>query len=219
MAWPNPTSPRSPSTSPELTPAAIVALVSGTLMVLASALAWVTIDALELSYSAWTTDFGFFPVSTFVPLAGLVTAALVGARMLLGDRLPGDPTVFVHAQLALAVAALLLALGYLFMEREGADLGAGYWINLLGAMGLVAAAVLELLSRRSTRRGPTGGGFSAPPGSGPPGTPTYDAQPPAGQPMPPPGPLHPPPPGPYPNPGSYPNPGPPPPPPGSWPQQ
>lgn len=181
MTWPNPMTPgATPARRPGPTPAAIVAAAAGTIMVLGSAFAWITIDVLDASYTAWTTDFGFFPVATFVPLAGLVTAAVVGARFLLGDRFPGDPAAVAYGQLALAVAALLLALGYLFMEREGAELGAGYWLNLFGAMGLLTAAVLELLARRSAGPRPPAG-FGAP-GFDLPGSPAYDAQAPFGRP-------------------------------------
>jgi hypothetical protein len=186
VAWPNQSPPGSnPSSTPEFTPPAIVALASGIIMFLASIGGWVTFEILDekTSLSPWTSRFGLFPVALFVPLAGLVTAAIVAIRLFAKDKVPSDIAGFslLQIQQVLAVFTLLLALGYLIMDKEGASLGFGYWLNLLGAIGLVAAAVMEYLASKKPAGSFGGGGgqgFGAPQQSfPPPGAQQYPQQP------------------------------------------
>jgi hypothetical protein len=167
VAWPNQSPPGSnPSSTPEFTPPAIVALAAGIIMFLASILAWV--KAGDTGFSAWTTEFGLFPVATFVPLAGLVTAGLVGARLFLKDKVPSEIIGFslIQIQQILAVFTLLLALGYLIMDNGFLDMGFGYWLNVLGAIALVVAAVMEFMAPKPA--GFAGGqpGYNPPPQQG-----------------------------------------------------
>ena len=158
MAWPNQSPPGSnPSSTPEFTPPAIVALASGIIMFLASILPWLKSDFADTGFSAWTTDISLFPVATFVPLAGLVTAGLVAARLFMKDKVPSDILGFtpLQIQIALAFFTLLLALGYLVMDKSGiGDLGFGYWLNLLGAIGLMVAAVMEYMAAKNPNPNP-----------------------------------------------------------------
>lgn len=159
MAWPNQSPPGSnPSSTPEFTPAAIVALASGIIMFLAGFLNWYTSSFSDDGISAWKE--GLLPVATFVPLAGLVTAGIVAARLFLKDKVPADIAGFTLVQLqqVLAVFTLLLALGWLIADKGGVDFGIGFWLNLLGAIGLVAAAVMEFLAAKSPSTSGFGGG-------------------------------------------------------------
>ena len=204
MAWPNQSPPGSnPSSTPEFTPPAIVALASGIIMFLASILPWLKSDFADTGFSAWTTDISLFPVATFVPLAGLVTAGLVAARLFMKDKVPSDILSFtpLQIQIALAFFTLLLALGYLVMDKSGiGDLGFGYWLNLLGAIGLMVAAVMEYMAAKNPSAGYAGGpsSYGPPPqqhqpqqqqpqqGFPPPGAQQYPQQPqPGHQPYPP----------------------------------
>ena len=188
MAWPNQSPPGSnPSSTPEFTPPAIVALASGIIMFLASFLNWFTSDFLDSGVSAW--DEGLLPVATFIPLAGLVTAGIVAARLFAKDKVPADILGFtlLQIQTALAFFTLLLVLGYLIMDKGGFGLGIGYWLNFLGAIGLMAAAVMEFMAAKNPSPKFSGGqpSYGAPQqqqqGFPPPGAQQYPQQPQPGQ--------------------------------------
>jgi hypothetical protein len=195
VAWPNQSPPGSnPSSTPEFTPPAIVALAAGIIMFLASILAWVKFESFggDASWSPWTSNFGLWPVSTFVPLAGLVTAGIVAARLFMKDKVPSDLAGFTLLQIqqVLAVFTLILVLGYLLMDKQGASLGIGYWLSFLGAIALVAAAVMEFLAAKNPSTGFAGGqtSYGPPPQQQnfpPPGAQQYPQQPQQGQPYPP----------------------------------
>jgi hypothetical protein len=154
-------------------------------MFLASFLNWYTSSFTDDGISAWKS--GLMPVATFVPLAGLVTAGIVAARLFLKDKIPADILGFTLVQLqqVLAVFTLILALGWFIMDKSGADFGAGFWLNLLGAIGLVAAAVMEFLAAKNPSTGFAGGpaSYGPPPQQNyaPPGAQQYPQQPQPGQ--------------------------------------
>ncbi len=178
MAWPNPApspQPSSAASAADPSPGKLVVAISGLLMFLFSFFEWVGNDDFDISWSAWTTNFGLFPVSTLVPLGGLVAAALAVLLIVARKGLPKKAwdLDWEHVLLALSVFTFLLAVGYLLMARdfgagsESLSLGLGYWINLLGSMGLVVGSVLAVLEKQKRERG-GGQGWSGGQGLGQP---------------------------------------------------
>ncbi len=246
MAWTQPQSGPPPGAGPgkpglALSPGKLVVIISGLLMFLFSFAAWLKVSD-DLKFSAWTTEYGLFPLSLYPPLFGLAAAVIAALLLFAPSALPKRVWQFTWEQilLVLAVFCLLITLGYLIMSKDfggggGLDLGLGYWINLLGSIGLVVGAVLLIIeSTRPPKPAGMGGGGQQwqQPGVGaqsyqqqqqypPQPQPQYQQphpQQPAPPPPPPQAPPPPPPPAPPPQPPQQPGqwqPPPPPPPPGS----
>lgn len=151
LTFPQPQTPAAGGSAhaPTVSPGKILVIASGVFMFLASFLAWLKFGSDGVS--AWTTDYGLFPVALFPTLFGLLSAALAGVRLLAPNVLPRRLWEFTWEQihLVLALFASLLVFGYLVMERSGLDLGLGYFANLLGAVGLLAGAVLMIVESLS----------------------------------------------------------------------
>lgn len=99
-------------------------------------------------YSAWTTDgdafMKTFPLATYIPLIGLVMGGQVAlarfANVSLAERVLGF--TWIQINLALAIFAGLLAIGWLFVGRE---MQFAFWLAFLGCIGLVVGAVMQLM--------------------------------------------------------------------------
>ncbi|MGZ8734752.1 MAG: hypothetical protein ACXW1M_06155 [Acidimicrobiia bacterium] len=93
-----------------------------------------------------------FPVATLMPIFGLVMAAQVAAARFGSVRFPERVLSFSWPQvhLALGLFAALLALCYLVVDKGVMSFGFGYWIVLLGCLGLATGAVM--LEREPTPR-------------------------------------------------------------------
>lgn len=92
--------------------------------------------------SAWGS--GLFPIAIYPLLFALVMAAHIAAVTFADARLPEYPLGFTWKQLHLALGAFaaLIMLGYLVLDKGGFDFGAGFFLMLLSAIGLVVGAVL-----------------------------------------------------------------------------
>ncbi|MBK9180450.1 MAG: hypothetical protein IPM45_12990 [Acidimicrobiales bacterium] len=138
---------------PKLGPGSIVLLAAGALTVIASFLPWlgwgkfrdagVDID----DFTAWSR--GMFPLTTLVAVYGVL--AIVEVLMSTFGTRPLAPRLGmgeVPLRLFLSVPALVMMLAFWFVDREvtGTGLspskGVGFWLSLLGTIGMVAGAVL-----------------------------------------------------------------------------
>ncbi|MGZ8752377.1 MAG: hypothetical protein ACXW1S_05290 [Acidimicrobiia bacterium] len=93
-----------------------------------------------------------FPVATLMPIFGLVMAVQVAAARFGNVRFPERVLSYSWPQvhLALGLFAALLALCYLVVDKGVMSFGFGYWIVLLGCLGLATGAVM--LEREPTPR-------------------------------------------------------------------
>lgn len=135
-----------------------VVLASGLLMIVTSFLSWFSSsvtgsDETTALSSAWGEP--FFPLATIVPLLGLISALLVVVNRFTRVEVP-DPLLRLplpRLYLCLGVLALLTAgllLPTVTYDNSGGfsvSASLGYWLNQLGAMGLVVGGVLALQER------------------------------------------------------------------------
>ena len=152
----------------------IVMMAGGVVCLLFSFLAFYKFGS--VSRSAWGS--GLFPIATYVALFGLIVGGSVALMKFANVSLP-DPILgfsWKQIRLALSLFAGLLMLGYLIVDKGGLDFGIGFWLMLLGAIALVAGAVMETIGFD-----PQAAKGGAAPGAAPPAPP-----PPPGSPPPPP---------------------------------
>jgi hypothetical protein len=135
---------------PKLSPAGIVILASGALMLIGSFLPFykVTFFGVSKSWSAWSssTNLLLFPLTTLVVLFGVLMAAHVAVTAFAsGTNLPSRVLGFTWDQihLVLAFQATVMMLAYLIRDKGGFDWGVGFWLMLLAAVGLLVGAILR----------------------------------------------------------------------------
>jgi hypothetical protein len=142
----------------DLKPSQIVTMASGAVMLLFSFFAWYKVAG--NSTSAWGS--GLFPLAWFVPIFGTISAGVMAATIFGNVRLPEPILSFSWRQIhfILAFSALVIAVGYLLVDSGSVDKGIGFWFNLLGAIGLIVGAVMELLGTEGSSRRTSGGSAS-----------------------------------------------------------
>lgn len=150
-------------------PSAIVLMASGAVTFLFSFFAFFKYSLGGFgskSFNAWSGDAGTLFMATWPALIGLAIAALVAARTFADVSLPERVITFTWPQifLVLSFAGALIMIGYLLGggAPDGAGKGFGFFLMLLGSLGLVAGSVMELLEIGDT--GSTGGGAAPPQG-------------------------------------------------------
>ncbi len=118
----------------------IAILAGGAVALVASFLPWYTSG--DESASAWSS--GLFPLATLVPILGTVMAVQVLLDRLTAANLPRRVGDFTWEQIHLvaAVVAAVLVFCYLVLDRSGADLGFGFYLEMLAVAALVAGAVM-----------------------------------------------------------------------------
>ena len=144
-----------------LKPSQIVLLASGAVLFLFSFFAFISISGFgaSRSWNAWSGDF-FFPLSTWPALLGLAVAALVAATAFGNVSLPDRVLTMTWPQVvfAAAFASVAILIGFLIMGAPGgASFGFGFWLMLLGSIGLTVGAVMELLDADGSSSRPAGG--------------------------------------------------------------
>ena len=99
------------------------------------------------SSSAWSS--GLFPIATLLPLYGVIMGGEIALTKFAGVKLPERIATFTWEQihLALAIFAALIAVCFLITNNPG--LGAGVFIELVAAAGLVYGAI-TLQKERNT---------------------------------------------------------------------
>jgi hypothetical protein len=123
------------------TRAEIVIIAAGAVTVIGSFLPFWEVPLVG-STNAWGRL--LFPVATLMPIFGLVMAAQVAASRFAGVQFPDQVLGFTWPQLHLVLGsfAALLALCYLVVDKGYKSFGMGYWIVLLGCLGLAAGALM-----------------------------------------------------------------------------
>lgn len=167
-----------------ITPGEIVILASGAVVLLFSFFPWFGSNFLNASVNAW--DSGLFPLATLVALAGTLMAVQILLDRVLGVSLPARLAEFTWEQIHifLGVLAFLIAFCYLLLDKGGTGIKYGFYISLLGSVGLVVGAFLIRQERRNLPA--VAGGYGAapaaptwtPPPAPPPAAPTPPPPPP-----------------------------------------
>ena len=152
--------------SKKVTPAEIVILAAGVVTFVFSFLpfykfpsatiAGITLRSSTHNLSAWSS--GLFPVATLIPIFGIVMAAQIAVTKWASVRLPEHVLGFTWEQIhvALGLFAALLAICYLIVDKGGADFGFGFFLVLIGAIGLAVGAIMLQLERAGATGGSPG---------------------------------------------------------------
>jgi hypothetical protein len=132
----------------------IVIVIAGAIVFLASFFAFYTFKAPRVTfgattiggtanYSAWNKA-ALFPVSAIPAWIGLIMAVQVAATAWGGLRTPDRILGFTWPQIhvVLGFQAALLMLAYLIRDNSVLDFGFGFWLMLLGSIGLAVGGVM-----------------------------------------------------------------------------
>jgi hypothetical protein len=133
--------------SPQVTPGEVIAMSSGAVALVASFLPWYRVVG-GGTVSAWAP--GLFPLATLLALAGIVTAVQVALDRLARVSMPRRLGDFTWEQIyfVLAGLAVLVAVSYLIVDKVAVSFGAGFYLELLAAFGLLIGAVMIRKERR-----------------------------------------------------------------------
>lgn len=150
-----------------LKPSQIVMMASGAVTFIFSFFAF--FKAGDESYGAWSGDVGTLFMATWPALFGLVIGGLVAAAAFGNVSLPDRILTFSIEQwyFILALISTLIMVSYLLgggiadFGFGGPDKGFGFFLMLLGSLGLLAGAVMELLDLGPAASG--GGSANQPP--------------------------------------------------------
>lgn len=132
----------------KLTPAAIVILAGGVVVLLGSFLNFYEVSFFGQSEgrSAWSGDL-FFPVTIIPVLCGVAMALHVAltafGNVSLPERILGLGWNQIH--LALGFQATIMMLAFLIQDKGGFDIAIGFWLMLLGSIALIVGAVMREL--------------------------------------------------------------------------
>jgi hypothetical protein len=145
----------------KLSPANIVILAAGAVMLIASFLgfykysapiehiAGITIGG-STSYSAWSR--GGFLIATLPALIGILMATQVAlvafANTNLPDKVLGLSWDQIH--LVLGFQAALMMIAFLIRSKGGLDFGIGFWLMLLSGVALLVGAIMRVTGAGST---------------------------------------------------------------------
>ena len=146
----------------------IVLMASGAVTFVFSFLAFYKLDfgfgGGSKSYNAWSGDAGTLFMATWPALFGLIIGGLVAATVFGSVSLPDRILTFSWKQIyfVLAFTGFIIMLGYLLGggAGDGIDKGFGFYLMLLGSIGLLAGSVMELLEgdTAATSAGPGNSG-------------------------------------------------------------
>jgi hypothetical protein len=136
----------------KLSPANIVILAGGVVMLIGSFLDFYTISGFgggTASFNAWSggSGFGIFGIATVVVLCGIVMAAQVGltsfaSNVSVPDKVLGLSWDQVH--LALGFQAALMMIAFLIRSKGPLSFGIGFWFMLLAGIALLVGAVMRV---------------------------------------------------------------------------
>jgi len=130
------------------TVAEAVVLAAGLLVVVASFLPFTQFDG--RTFTAWAAEPFLFPLSTLPALLALVGVLVAGAPLVWAGfpERPGgvDPRLVVAAS---ALAATLVMLAWMAVDKGGEGLATGGVLMLVGSAAMAAAAVAAVLGRWS----------------------------------------------------------------------
>jgi hypothetical protein len=131
----------------KLTPAAITILASAAVVLIGSFLDFYELDLGPFGSegaSAWSGDL-FFPVTIIPVLCGLAMAIHIGMTAFGNAALPERVLGFGWNQihLALGIQAAVMMVAFLVQDKGGFDIAIGFWLMLLGSIGLAVGAFLR----------------------------------------------------------------------------
>jgi len=147
------------------TPAGIVILVSGFVIVIASFFAFYTFKTPQLtfgstrvggtaSFNAWD-KVSLFPVSILPAICGLLmgtrVATLTWSDLRIADRVLGLAWQQLHLVLGFQAAIVMIA--FLIRDNSALSFGFGFWLMLVASIGLAVGAVM-LNREPATATGP-----------------------------------------------------------------
>ncbi len=179
MAWPQAPQPAPAPTSPGagagLPLGALVTAGAAFLTFLFSFVQIVKADSdfVDIGWSVWTTQPGFFGVGTWIPLFALIAGAAALARSFVPTLADKQVAGFglLQVQLATTAAAVLLWLGYMvsILLSDDTAFGLGAFLLFLGLAGVVAGTVLGVMDLKKgttssirSSQGPPSGQWPAP---------------------------------------------------------
>jgi hypothetical protein len=125
----------------KLSPADILILIAGALMLIGSFLAFYTVPG--QSFNAWSH--GLFGIATVVVFCGVAMAGQVAlsnwGSVSLSPRPFGMSWDQVHLALGFQTAIMMLA--FLAQNHNGVGLGIGFWLMLVAAIALFVGAIMR----------------------------------------------------------------------------
>ena len=137
----------------KLSPADIVILAAGAVMLIGSFLNFYTFAGYSASAWSGANGLGVFGIATVAVLCGVVMAAQVAlATFASGTTLPNRILGFTWDQLHLALGfqAALLMLSFLIRSKSPFSFGIGFWLMLLSAIALLVGAIMRVTGAGST---------------------------------------------------------------------
>jgi hypothetical protein len=137
---------RETTVTKKLSPADIVIIAGGAVMLIGSFLPFYSYAS--ISFSAWSGahSFGLFGISTVAVICGVVMAGQIAISDFAGSvTLPSAVLGLTWDQvhLALGFQAAILMLAFLARNSAGASRGIGFWLMLLAGITLLAGAVMR----------------------------------------------------------------------------
>jgi hypothetical protein len=145
---------------PKLSAPDVVTLVGGALMLIGSFLAFYKLPGFTVgtvpvgseSFSAWSS--GNFGIVTVVVICGAAMAGqVVLSTWATSVNLPARPfgMRWDQVHLALGFQTAIMMLAFLARNRQGLDLGVGFWVMLISAIVLFAGAIMRVNRRPNLR--------------------------------------------------------------------
>jgi hypothetical protein len=135
----------------KLSPANVLILGGGALMLIGSFLAFYTLDdpfGGEFGISAWDrpAPFGVFGIATVAMLCGVIMAVQVGLGAFSNIDMPGRLLGFTWDQLHFAFGsqAALLMVTFLVRDKGALGFGVGFWCMLAGATAAFVGALMRV---------------------------------------------------------------------------
>ena len=137
----------------KLSPADMVVLAAGVVMLIGSFLSFYTISLFghSLSSNAWSS--GLFGIATVVVLCGVVMATQVAVSTFANgvtfpDSFLGLTWDQIH--LALGFQATIMMLAFLIQDHGPFSLGVGFWLMLISGIALLVGAIMRVTGTGST---------------------------------------------------------------------
>jgi hypothetical protein len=141
----------------KLSPANIVIMAGGAVMLIGSFLAFYRVSTSIFgpthtqSFNGWSS--GLFGIVTIIVICGVAMASQVALTSFAPNvTLPEKPLGLTWDQihLALGFQAALMMLAFLLTSHAGASLGIGFWFMLIAGIALLVGAIMRATGAGST---------------------------------------------------------------------
>lgn len=137
----------------KLSPANIVILAAGAIMLVGSFLAFYKFSAAGFrtqSYSSWSS--GLFGIVTTIVICGVIMGGQVALSAFAPNvSIPAKVLGFGWDQihLVLGFQAAIMMVAFLITSRGILSLGIGFWLMLVAGIGLLAGAIMRVAGAKS----------------------------------------------------------------------